>query len=823
MTFRSTYDGSTHRLTPEGAVERAARARRRPADGARRLPAAAVAAPACVRSAVDRTAAWAARARRAFDEQVGDRRVAQLGIVQGGTDVDAAPRERAAHRRRRASTATRSVGCRWASTATRCSTRSTSRWPSCPPTSRATSWASATRSGSSRRSRAASTCSTACCRPRLGRHGTILTWAGRLNLRNARYASDDTPLDGRCACPVCARWSRGYLRHLLSVHEPTAPRLLTYHNVHWTLGLVDGAPCGDRGGSARRAPGRGGGCVGRCRTGRTPRVTSSVAHPSTRELHGTPHRAGRHVRPDVGALHPAEAAPGAGAPARSSRSSSVGDEVITGGGIYGTITELDGRRRPARGRLGRGAPRRACRSASPHRRRARRASGLGDDQAGDDEALAREGPQARHRAPRLHRRRGGRRARGDTRRRATRRSSASTCRAACPSCSRPRATRPTAPSTRRSRSSAPASTRSASPSPTSSPKATRSSSQLPGVKNQQRAPRHHRPDRRAAVPAGAPGGAFPPPDAAPEGSTAPTAPGATPPTEPAPTTTTTAPDDDDVARDALGRRARAEGELAAAPLGGDGTSTTTTAGRATTTTAAAPTTTTSSVPDLARTSSTSSARCPNRGRRPDDRGRTCPSSTTTATRAVLPARSVAADRRSALVRVGEARSERPVVRRADVQGGRAGIDSFNAIAAQCQPPSPTCPTGQLAIVLDGVVQSAPTIQAPAFERDQITITGQFTEREAKDLALVLRYGALPIQFEDPTVETVSAIARQGLAASRTDRRSDRARARRAVHAPLLPSARRWWWSSGSRCGARSTTRSISFLSESWASRSASRA
>jgi queuine tRNA-ribosyltransferase len=38
---------------------------------------------------------------------------------------------------------------------------------------------------------------------------------------------------------VCARWSRGYLRHLLSVSEPTAPRLLTIHNVVWTFHLVE--------------------------------------------------------------------------------------------------------------------------------------------------------------------------------------------------------------------------------------------------------------------------------------------------------------------------------------------------------------------------------------------------------------------------------------------------------------------------------------------------------------------------------------------------------------------------------------------------------
>ena len=57
---------------------------------------------------------------------------------------------------------------------------------------------------------------------RLGRHGTILTSAGRLNLRNAAHARSAEPLDDRCSCQVCGRWSRAYLRHLLMVQEPTA-------------------------------------------------------------------------------------------------------------------------------------------------------------------------------------------------------------------------------------------------------------------------------------------------------------------------------------------------------------------------------------------------------------------------------------------------------------------------------------------------------------------------------------------------------------------------------------------------------------------------
>jgi queuine tRNA-ribosyltransferase len=73
---------------------------------------------------------------------------------------------------------------------------------------------------------------------RLGRHGTVLTTDGRFNLRNARFADEDGPLDPTCRCEVCARHSRAYLRHLLKVDEPTAPRLLTIHNLAWLRDLV---------------------------------------------------------------------------------------------------------------------------------------------------------------------------------------------------------------------------------------------------------------------------------------------------------------------------------------------------------------------------------------------------------------------------------------------------------------------------------------------------------------------------------------------------------------------------------------------------------
>jgi queuine tRNA-ribosyltransferase len=76
---------------------------------------------------------------------------------------------------------------------------------------------------------------------RNARTGSALTWEGQLNLRNARFARDPRPLDENCACPACARFSRAYVRHLLSQREILGPRLLSLHNLHFVLDLVAGA------------------------------------------------------------------------------------------------------------------------------------------------------------------------------------------------------------------------------------------------------------------------------------------------------------------------------------------------------------------------------------------------------------------------------------------------------------------------------------------------------------------------------------------------------------------------------------------------------
>lgn len=89
-----------------------------------------------------------------------------------------------------------------------------------------------------------------------------------------------------------------------------------------------------------------------------------------------------------------------------------------------------------------------------------------------------------------------------------------------------------------------------------------------------------------------------------------------------------------------------------------------------------------------------------------------------------------------------------------IKGG--SIDEFNDIAFRCFNRDASCPTGQLAIVLDSQVQSAPSINEPSFAADAISISGTFTEGEAKDLALVLRYGSLPVELEPQQTQSISA-------------------------------------------------------------------
>lgn len=231
-TFRSAYDGSLHRLTPEGAVavqEHLGADIAMVLDVCPPLPS----PPEVVRLAVERTAAWAARSRAAH------RRPGQalFGIVQGG--VDEALRKESAAR-------TVEVGFDGYAVGGLSVGERRDEMLAALAAALAELPAGAPRYLMGVGDPVGLVEAVAlgvdlfdCVLPtRLARHGTVLTSAGRLQLRNAAYASDAGPLDPACPCPVCARWSRAYLRHLLRMGDPGAARLLTLHNLAWTLALV---------------------------------------------------------------------------------------------------------------------------------------------------------------------------------------------------------------------------------------------------------------------------------------------------------------------------------------------------------------------------------------------------------------------------------------------------------------------------------------------------------------------------------------------------------------------------------------------------------
>jgi queuine tRNA-ribosyltransferase len=235
-TFASTYDGTPYHLSPEGAVDVQVKL------GADIQMVLDVCAPLpsptpVLRSAVDRTALWAVRARKAFLDQGRDD-LSQFGIVQGGTDHAL-----------RVESAERTVAVGFDGYAVGGLSVGEERAEMMPALEAALGPLPADRPRyfmglgdplGMVDAVARGIDMFDCVLPtRLARHGTMLTSQGRLNLRNRRYADDAGPVDPDCGCPTCARWSRGYLRHLLSVAEPTAPRLLTLHNMTWTFGLVD--------------------------------------------------------------------------------------------------------------------------------------------------------------------------------------------------------------------------------------------------------------------------------------------------------------------------------------------------------------------------------------------------------------------------------------------------------------------------------------------------------------------------------------------------------------------------------------------------------
>ena len=232
-TFRSTYDGSLHRLTPEGAVrtqELLGADIQMVLDVCPPLPS----PPEVLRVAVERTAAWAARAKAAHTRTTDQ---SLFGIVQGGTDAGLR-RESA---QRTAALDFDGYGIGGLSVGEPRSEMLPAMEAALEelPVDKPRYLMGVGDPVGLVEAIALGIDLFDCVLPtRIARHGSVLTSHGRLQIRNAAYAKDDGALDPACACAVCGRWSRAYVRHLLQVGEPTALRLLTWHNLAWTLDLI---------------------------------------------------------------------------------------------------------------------------------------------------------------------------------------------------------------------------------------------------------------------------------------------------------------------------------------------------------------------------------------------------------------------------------------------------------------------------------------------------------------------------------------------------------------------------------------------------------
>ena len=239
-TFRSTYDGTSHRFTAERVVDVQLQLG---SDIQMVLDVCPPSeAPATVQSqAVDRTANWAVRARRRFLEVEGHEVGAnQFGIVQGGIDLNL-----------RAESAARTVevgfdgyavgGLSVGESPERMMAALAATAPLLPQDQPRYFMGLGDPVGLLE-CVALGVDMFDCVLPtRLARHGTALTWEGRLNLGNSSLATDDRPVDPHFPASPAARYSRAYLRHLFNVDEPSAARMLTLHNVAWLLALMEEA------------------------------------------------------------------------------------------------------------------------------------------------------------------------------------------------------------------------------------------------------------------------------------------------------------------------------------------------------------------------------------------------------------------------------------------------------------------------------------------------------------------------------------------------------------------------------------------------------
>jgi len=232
VTFKSTYDGSKHRFTPEVAIrtqELLGADIQMVLDVCPPLPS----PPEVVRRAVERTSMWAARAKAAHQRP--DQ--ALFGICQGG--VDEAMRAESAQRTVEVGFDGYGIGGLSVGETREEMLPALAAAIQHLPTDKPRYLMGVGDPASLVEAVALGVDQFDCVmQTRIGRHGTALTSAGKLHLKNAGHTLSDEPIDATCGCEVCARHSRGYIRHLFQVGEPTAARLVSVHNIAWTLQLM---------------------------------------------------------------------------------------------------------------------------------------------------------------------------------------------------------------------------------------------------------------------------------------------------------------------------------------------------------------------------------------------------------------------------------------------------------------------------------------------------------------------------------------------------------------------------------------------------------
>ncbi len=232
VAFRSTYDGSRVELTPERAV---AVQEELGADVAMILDV-LIGLPATredTMAAMERTLRWAQRAIAA--KQRGDR--ALWGIVQGGSDPELRARSAAAT----AALGFTGFGIGGLSVGESPPARNAAveaAVPELPETApRYVMGLGDTEGILDCVARGIDLFD--CVLPtRLARHGKVLSPTGDFSIKRAEWADDTNPIDPECPCVACRRYSRGYIRHLFATREFLGPRLLSLHNLTYTLGLM---------------------------------------------------------------------------------------------------------------------------------------------------------------------------------------------------------------------------------------------------------------------------------------------------------------------------------------------------------------------------------------------------------------------------------------------------------------------------------------------------------------------------------------------------------------------------------------------------------